>query len=68
MADQNKMNKEEAGRIGGERSQGGGSEVGSSQQEHSKSGAGRKGGSQSGGNFKNDPERAGEAGRKGGQR
>lgn len=29
---------------------------------------GGKGGQQSGGNFKNDPERAAEAGRKGGQR
>ncbi|WP_272888611.1 general stress protein, partial [Cronobacter sakazakii] len=29
--------------------------------------AGKKGGQQSGGNFKNDPERASEAGKKGGQ-
>ncbi|EEZ7655016.1 general stress protein, partial [Escherichia coli] len=29
--------------------------------------AGRKGGQQSGGNFKNDPQRASEAGKKGGQ-
>jgi general stress protein YciG len=29
--------------------------------------AGRKGGHESGGNFKNDPERAAEAGSKGGQ-
>jgi general stress protein YciG len=29
--------------------------------------AGRKGGHESGGNFKNDPKRAAEAGRKGGQ-
>ncbi|EBG3798399.1 general stress protein, partial [Salmonella enterica] len=29
--------------------------------------AGRKGGQHSGGNFKNDPQRASEAGKKGGQ-
>ncbi|HAF53031.1 MAG TPA: stress-induced protein, partial [Leclercia adecarboxylata] len=29
--------------------------------------AGRKGGQQSGGNFKNDPQRASEAGKKGGK-
>lgn len=30
--------------------------------------AGRKGGQESGGNFKNNPQRASEAGRKGGQK
>jgi uncharacterized protein len=61
----------EAGKKGGEHSHGGGSQQsgshsgGSSQQGGSQSGTGdSRGGS---GNFANDPEKASEAGKKGGQ-
>ena len=36
-------------------------------EDREKASAGRKGGQHSGGNFKNDPQRASEAGKKGGQ-
>jgi len=64
----------ETGRKGGQQSQGTANEKGSGQQggsdhrsgQQSQGGA-QKGEQKKGGNFADDPERAGEAGRKGGQ-
>ncbi|HET8792109.1 MAG TPA: general stress protein [Modicisalibacter sp.] len=58
--DKGKMSVNEAGRKGGE----------ATSESHDKEfyeDIGQKGGENSGGNFKNDPERASEAGKKGGE-